>query len=44
MIVVPDYHGFRIKIVTQLVDGAWRRRANPPHVDEKPHVEQGTVP
>jgi hypothetical protein len=44
MIVVPDYRGFRIEIVAQLVDGAWNAgvRIRRPLSEMKPHVEQVT--
>jgi hypothetical protein len=44
MMVTPDYRGFRIEIVAQLVDGAWNAgvRIRRSLSEMKPHVEQVT--
>jgi len=44
MIIVPDYRGFRIEIVAQLVDGAWNAgvRIRRTLSEMKPHVQQVT--
>lgn len=44
MLIVPDYRGFRIEVVAQLVDGTWNAGVRIRRVlsDMKPHVEQVT--